>query len=415
MSPSFRYKAISAQGENVEGSLDAESQEEVVEKLFEQELTPLDISANRSHWFPRNKTANTDAPSSINLKLTPRHILDFTRSCANLMKSGFAIDKAIYTVGKTASSSKKSIIQQLCQNLFQSLEEGLSLSQALAKSSSQFSALYISLVTAGEESGQLSFVFQKLSEFLQEQQEFRKTIQGIMLYPLIVITISLLSIIVMLGFVIPRFVGIFEDLGQSLPYLTQVMISLSNFFRAHVLLIMIVMGLGFSILRIGMARKKIRAKIDYLLLITPLFGPLIQRIMIARFSSTLSMLLEGGLKIVPALKFAQMTVSNIYIANAIHQLREDVTRGTYLHISMQDNPTAFPPLLIHMLAVGEETGNIEGSLVHISETYEEEVRSALKTFTTVLSPLLILIMGLGVALIIASMLLPILQVTDIDF
>lgn len=408
MSPLFHYRAVDKQGTIREGVHEAASDKDLLDWLYQSQLTPLKIK--RKTTLSSFKLPGTLNPVS---KIQSKHVREFTQSCSNLLKSGFPIDKAISTISHTTSGSKT--LSQMCHRIFTHLEEGQPLSWALKQTSPLFSSLYISLIKAGEQSGQLTFVFQRLDQFLKEQYEFRKTVRSILLYPCLVMIVSIVSIAIMLGFVVPRFAAIFEDLGQNLPAITQVMVHLSNLFRhslPSLLITLALIGLGLISLR---KRPGIQ-NFGYTLLIRlPYLGELHKKIMMARFASTLGMLLEGGLTIVPALNFAQGTVTNPLIRKAIAQATAQVTKGVPLHRTMQQYPHVFPSLLIHMLAVGAETGNLSGSLSHIAETYENDVRSQLKTITTMLSPLLILAMGLVIALIIAAMLLPLLSATDIQF
>jgi type II secretory pathway component PulF len=404
----FHYKAVNASGKVQEGSIESNSEEEVIAYLYEQNLIPVNIKKKSSKRLFQKKD-----PSQASIILNRPDILNFTNACANLLKSGFPIDKAITVVGQTSKSHKK--IPRLCQKIFTLLEEGIPLSQALKQSSSQFSSLYLSLIKAGEQSGQLDFIFQRLSQFLEDQHEFRKTVQGILVYPLLVLGVSFASLGILLGFVVPRFITIFEDMGQTLPLLTQVMIRLSQFFRHNFILLGLIL-LFFILLGLILRQKpSVQIKLHKYLLKTPYFGSLNQRIMIARFASTLQILLDGGLTLLPALRYAQNTIDNRYIHVSLDVVITQVKKGVRIHNTMQKFPLAFPELLIHMLAVGEETGQLQNSLGHISQTFEREVRSSLKTITTILSPLLILCMGIVIALIIAAMLLPLLDATNIDF
>ncbi len=407
MSPFFHYRAVDSNGQQNEGTIEATNKDTAILNLQNQQLIPLKITKKTSFWTLSLRTSK----SKLN-RIQHKHILDFTQTCTNLLKSSFPIDKAIITISHT--SNPESPLQSMCQHIFTTLEKGHPLSLALKQTSPRFSSLYISLVRAGEQTGQLSYVFERLNQFLKEQHEFRKTIKAILLYPCMVLSISLVSIGIMLGFVVPRFVTIFEDLGQALPWSTQLMVNISNLFR-HNILYLATGFLGFvgMIMVLRRSSKWINFWHTQVLRI-PYAGTLQNKIITARFCSTLGMLIEGGLTIVPALSYAQDIISNRYMHQAVQEVKEQVQKGIPIHRTMQRFPQAFSPLLIHMLAVGEETGNLSGSLGHIANTFETDVRNTLKTITTMLSPLLILAMGLVIALIIAAMLLPLLNATDIN-
>ncbi|OED34141.1 hypothetical protein AB834_07160 [PVC group bacterium (ex Bugula neritina AB1)] len=404
MSAFFEYKAIDNEGNFHEGILEAPHKNAAIETLHENKWIPVEVKQKKE------KTSfSFSASASKKISLNSKRLLSFTSSCANLLEAGFPIDQAILTLGQT--SKKSSPLKNVCEAILQSLQEGQSLSQSLKSSSASFRPFYVGLIKSGEEIGNLPYIFKRLHIFLSEQAHLKKTIQGILIYPVILTLTCVSSIAIILGFVIPRFVTIFEDLGQDLPFITKVIVQLSDLFRHYFLALISSFFIAFVLFIILKNNRKVKPLLHHFSLKLPYIGPIQKKIANARFCSTLGILTEGGLSIIPALSCTQEIIFNLYMKNAIKNIKEGLQKGVAMHLTMKKYPLVFPDLMVQMLAIGDKTGSLTHSLKNISSIYENDTRSILKAITTLLSPILILSMGLIVGIIIMSVLLPLLNAT----
>jgi general secretion pathway protein F len=299
-------------------------------------------------------------------------------------------------------------LQLIVTDLADTIQEGGTLSDGLAKYPSIFSSLYVSITRSGELGGKLEHALGRLSDFLDKEEEMISRVQQAIAYPVFTCAVGLITIVVLMTVVIPRFVVMFEDLGQALPLPTLILVSTSTLMlKFWWLIIAAVMGIGY-LLRQRIRSREVKLKLDRLKLTLPVIGILINKIEIARLSRTLATLLDSGIAILPALDAVADTVQNEEIKSELDGARQQVRDGASLGRSLKD-AAYLPPYVINMITVGEEGGQLERVLFRIAISYEAQTDKAIRLFMNLLGPALILVMGVIVGFIVISMLLPIFQ------
>lgn len=412
--PRFKYIARSRSGEKVEGTLEANDRRAALLQIERLGHVPVSVAeagvaaatdpgaqAGKSFFkFERRKPAR--------MRMRQRDVLLLTRELSDLLNSGMTLGNALHTLSRRRTDKAQDhIVTELRDDIVQ----GASLSDALGKWPDTFSTLYISMVRAGEASGQLAEVLQRLAKHYEKVQEAREKVIMALIYPSIVLLVGMLTMIFTMIFVVPRFSSIFEELGSTLPLPTLILIGMSSFLLRY----------GWALL-LGLLAAGILVR---RLLRTPhgrrwwhraqLRMPLVKHIVTAnafgQFARTLGSLLANGVPVLQAMSIVEDTVGNVIIAEAVRDSRDRVTDGATISGPLAAGKV-FPPLLTDMLAVGEETGDISTALTHIANRYDNELDRNVKVFTTVLEPIMILFMAVLVGFVAISMLLAVFDLTS---
>ena len=395
--PKFFYQAYTKSKEKREGTIEAESRAQVLEKLDRLSLFPIDIRA-----------AGKDDTDGIIGKIGRVKFIDiiaFTRQVSNLLDSGLTILAALMLVSK---QSWKPSLKLVINKLIEDLKEGKTFSDSLAQHPKIFSSLYVSLVKSGEAGGFLEEVMIRLSDFLENEEELRSRVSSAMVYPLLIAIVGVLTIFLLLTFVIPKLVLVFDDFGQMLPMPTQILISISSFLSQYWWLVVLFIALVFFMINRVSKSFEGRAFFDRLKLKTPVFGIVILKRQMERFCRILATLLGNGVTILSSLEIVRDIMENNVLKKEVDKIRFEVRDGSSLTKAMGKS-RYFPVSIVNIVSVGEESGSLEKVLKKISGSYEKEVDRSLKTFTSLLEPLMILVMGSIVAFIVTAMLLPIFQ------
>jgi type IV pilus assembly protein PilC len=407
----FSYKARSKTGEKVEGSV--ESQDRRSAMLQIERLGYVPVVVEESHAVATAKTEKGKGRffslgGHREPRMKTRDMLVFTTELSDLLSSGMQLGNALNTlsrrrVGPDTDAIVKSLRDQIVQ--------GASLSTALGKFKETFSTLYINLINAGEASGNLSEVMQRIVKHFERSQETKEKVIMALVYPCIVLFVGIGTLIFSMVWVMPRFSVIFKDLGSTLPLPTRMLMGLSSFmihYGLFVVAALFVLG--------GMFRKYIRSGAGRswwhaLHLKLPLIKDIIMANALTQFSRTLGMLIANGVPVLDALAIVERTIQNSVIASEIRKAREEVTDGTTISGPLAAG-AIFPPLLTDMMAIGEETGDMTGALSHIARRYEAQLDRNLKIFTTVLEPVLIVLMAVIVGFVAISILLAVFDLTS---
>jgi type II secretory pathway component PulF len=305
-------------------------------------------------------------------------------------------------------------LQETVKDVLKKIEGGSSLAEALGNHPKVFSKLYVNMVKAGESGGFLETILSRLAQYLQSTKEIRDTLVSVMIYPLILTIVSGISIIILMTFVIPRFGRIFSDMGQAIPLPTQILLSISGWVRGYWWVGMVIVLLSYFGFKIYIQREERKFNWDGFKLRWAFIGDLIKKVEVARFSRTLGTLLQSGVSILHALNLAKEISQNRVISRSIAYVHDRLREGKAISKSLAETEI-FPPLAIQMIGVGEETGRLDEMLVKVAETYEENLRSSLKRFVSLLEPMIILFMGTVVGFIVISMLLAIFSINEIPF
>ena len=396
--PRYTYLAKLNPQNSIQGEIEAETEQEAVNKLTAMGYFPISVSP---------KLISLERQGILSLRKVPRKdILLFTRQLSSLIDSGINITNSLNMIAK--QSNNKSL-QSILNDINAKIKDGKSLSQSLESYPKLFSPLYSATIRTGEAGGNLNETLKRLSAFLEKGEEFRDSIRQALTYPFFILIISILTIFVLLMFVVPRLITMFEDMGQVLPLPTRILISSSGFLRMHGwILIAVIFALIFFLRRFYVSPQG-KMLFDWLRLKLIIFGPILLKTEISRLMRTLSLLLSSGIPITSSLEVSSSVVENQILNSEVQKFKERISSGDSFSDSLKSS-AFFPEFVTNIVAVGEETGRLDQALLRIADDYEKEVERTLSAITRMLEPIIILVMGLIVGFIVLSMLLPIFQI-----
>ena len=398
----FKYKAKHGPKEIVEGFVEADSQDAAVGKITRMGLYPLNVY--KTEDFPAGSFAKRPIlflRSKKSVKNRDREA--FTRQLADLLNGGLTLFTALDLLfQETENRGMKKVIEQLREQV----KEGVSLSVACSRFPKIFPPIYTNMVKAGEVGGMLDKVLHRLAEFAEKEEETRTKVRTALAYPIFLSSVGILTILVLLIVVIPKLILVFEDLGQSLPLPTLILVGLSGFLVNYGWIVLLLAAAGIFLLRKKGWFSGKSLFFDRMQLHMPFVGPLLRKREISRFTRTLGALLGNGVPILRSLEIVHENIRNSVYKEDVARLLDAVSKGNKLGETLK-TCHSFPLAVSHMVSVGEETGNLEKVLEKISETYDREVDQATKIFTSLLEPVLILLLGIVIAFIVMAMLLPI--------
>lgn len=404
--PTFQFQARDASGNPHQGTLDARERKEVLQDLRERGWVPVAIEEIQGKMTP-GKT-NTRKKIWPGGRLTLRVLLQFSTDLRDLLSAGMTLGAAVKKLSKQSGNPQRSaVLAQVHEDIIQ----GLSLSDALQKYPGSFPDFYVSLIQAGEASGQLQDALENAVRHYERAAEAKEQVAGALVYPLLVSVFGVLVIIFCLIFVIPRFTQIFIDLDRILPLPTRMLIFLSNAILKYGWILLILGALGIMGFERWRKTEKGRMGWHRFLLHVPVFQNLIRSAAYANFARTLSNLLSNGVPVLKALDIVKKTANNAVLEYEIGLLKARVTDGSSLSVPLAESGV-FPDLFTDMLSVGEEAGQVPRSLAQIARRYDDELTRSIKRMTTVIEPLLMILIAGGVAFVAISMLLPLFQLTQ---
>lgn len=403
--PEFLYKATTLGGETVEGLMDGKDEESIVQGLHRLGYIPIRITST-----PERKPSlrlSSFLPQRVGVK----NLLIFTQELSTLISAGLPLDRSLGILGTLTENER---LSEAVKDVLKRIEGGNSLAEALGSHPRIFPKLYVNMVKAGESGGFLEVILSRLAQYLQSTKEIRDYLISVMIYPLILMMVSGVSIVILMTFVIPRFARIFSDMGQAIPLSTQIMLSISYSIKSYWwiglgIILMIYLGL-----RIYKQDEERRLRWDKFKLRWVAIGDLIKKVEVARFSRTLGTLIQSGVSILPALNLVKEISQNRVISRSIALVHDRLREGKAISKSLEE-AEVFPALAVHLISVGEETGRLDAMLIKVAESYEENVRNTMKRFVSLLEPLIILVMGAVVGFIVISMLLAIFSINEIPF
>jgi general secretion pathway protein F len=407
--PVYDYTALSAKGKTLSGIIDAESTAAAKQKLRAGGNFPVSIE-EVSHQSKNGQKAGTKpAMGALFSRVRASDISMMTRQLSTLVGAGFPLVSALETlVPQTKSQGFVKIIAQLKD----AIVEGNSFASALSRYPNIFSKLYVNMVKAGESSGTLEIVLDRLADITEKQQALTSRIRAAMAYPIFMALIGAAVLILLLTFIVPNITSIFTDMGKVLPTPTRLLISVSAWLTQFWwVLLLLMVAAGFA-LRAVRKTDQGAFYIDRFILHLPLFGSLVRRLTVARFTRTLGSLLQNGVSMLIALDIARGIAGNRLISEAIEAAAVDVEKGRGLGQSLGQADT-FPHLAVQMIEVGEQSGDLEEMLIKIADVYEREVESTVMSITSLMEPLMILGMALVVGFIVLSICLPIFEMNQL--
>jgi type IV pilus assembly protein PilC len=395
----FSYTVRDASGQSRSGTSEAENAEILRRRLQEQGFTVTDIK--------QTAAGKKRSPGGGWGRVKLNDLAIFCRQFSTMIDAGVSLVRALDVLGEQTQNPK---LRRMIIDIQQEVEAGQTLSKAMGKYPKTFTSLFVGLVRAGEVGGVLEEALQRLSHFLEKDMELRRKVKAALTYPAIVVVVAVGIVVGLCTFIVPKFVDLFKELGVTeLPAMTQVLVDFSDFLKNRwymgliILLLLYVTTKWFGTTRVG------RRVIDRIKLKVPVFGKLHHKIVLARFSRTLGTLLVSGVPILQALETVAGVVGNGIIADAVMEARARIREGDRINDPLEKS-RMFPPMVVHMISIGEESGALDTMLSKIADFYEQEVDATLQSLTSAIEPVLIVFLGVCVGFIVIAMFMPLIQV-----
>jgi len=416
----FQYSALDAKGEQTTGAVTASTEAEAIQQLRAQGLYPTQINEEGKgkkggKAAPAKKGAKA-APKaakkgSTGGRVKPKNLMIFTRQLATLIDSGLPLLRSLTVLEKQEPNP---VLKATVAALADNVQSGSTFSESLAQHPKIFNKLYVNMVKAGELGGVLEIVLNRLAEYQEKAQKLKNKIVSAMVYPVIVMFIAVAILIFLMIFIVPKFKEMFSNTDQTLPLISQIVFGMSEFFLArplvvpNVVFLFIVVGIGIFLFNLWGRTTGGRKVIDTMKLNIPILGDIQRKSAVSRFSRTLGTLVTSGVPILQALNITRDTAGNVVISNAIEKVHEAVKEGETIVTPLQASGV-FPNMVISMVDVGEETGQLPEMLLKVADVYDDEVDNAVTALTSVLEPIMIVILALIVGSVVFALFLPLIK------
>jgi type IV pilus assembly protein PilC len=398
--PVFVWVAQTKKGRKLKGEIDAANEAIALSQLKKRNFTVKKLKAK-----PKDILGNI---SFLKPKVTRKDLMVFTRQFSTMIDAGLPLVQGLTIL---AEQSENPTFKAVLKEITKDVEGGSTLAEAMKKHTKIFDALFVNLVAAGEMGGMLDTILRRLAQFIEKAEKLKSQIKGAMTYPIVVMAVAFIVIAVILVFVIPVFEDMFKSFGSALPTPTQIVVNMSRFLKSNihwVIIALIALIYGFKRYRDTAAGKKVT---DSLLLKLPVFGNLLKKTAVARFTRTLGTMISSGVPILDALEIVAKTAGNVVIEEIIYEVRGSIAEGQTIAEPLSENDI-FPGMVIQMIAVGEATGALDSMLEKIADFYDEEVDAAVAALTSMLEPLLMLFLGGSIGGLVIAMYLPIFEMAS---
>jgi len=411
--PSFTYKAHDRRsGKEVSGSVDASNQMEAIANLKKQGLLPIEVKESRSKSVKTPAGGNAAGGGALaNLMgggVKPVQVTLFTRQLSTLQDAGLPIVQSLQIL---TDMQRPGAFRGILGQVTEDVQGGTMLSDAMARHPKVWDKLYTNLVKAGEAAGALDVILRRLSEFREKAQKLKKKIIGALIYPIAVLTIATAILTFIMVFIVPKFEQIFRDLNIRLPALTTLLITMSSFIASFWWIILIALVFGIVGIKIFRGTESGGAIVDRVALKVPVLGNVVKKGSVARFTRTLGTLVTSGVGFLDALDITKSATPNIVVRNAIQDVRDSVKEGETINEPLRRSGV-FDDIVVNMIKVGEETGELDKMLIKIADNYDEEVDSAVAAMMALLEPALIIFMGVAVGFIVIALFLPLISIIE---
>ncbi|MFH0948066.1 MAG: type II secretion system F family protein [Elusimicrobiota bacterium] len=395
--PLFKYKARTQTGATVHGTIEATDQIVACNKLRGQRVIVLEIAIAQKNPLDALKKYNP-----FNPRVTAKDLVLFSRQLSTLVSAGVPIVQGLTILTEQIENPA---FQKVVNHIADDIKAGISIADAMKKEPDAFSDLYVAMIKAGEVGGILDVILERLSTYLEAADELKGKVKGALMYPSIVAFIACCVTIFLLVVVIPTFQEIFSSFGAELPLPTKILITLSNFLKHYIIfLILGVIGATVGVLKFYKTEKG-KFIVDEYSLKVPMFGEMLRKVAVAKFTRTLGTLVKSGVPILQALDTVAQTAGNKIVERAILMAKESIREGEKIATPLKKSGV-FPPMVIQMISVGEETGNLDTMLSKIADFYDQEVDVAVKGLTSMIEPIVICVMGVVIGAIVISMFMP---------
>jgi type IV pilus assembly protein PilC len=399
--PTFKYTAKNPNSQNVAGKIQADNKNAVIEELRKRKLTIVTIVETKE--VPQTKLTLKSK------KVKPDEIVIFARQLATMVEAGIPIIQSLNALKEQVAHPQfKKVLTQVESDI----QHGSSLSASFSKHPQVFDTLFVNMVKVGESGGVLSAVLDRISTYMEKTLKLQRKVRSALIYPSVVVSMAVLITIVLLVKVVPTFKGIYDSLGHELPALTQVLINVSEGLKKYLGVVIGVIVLSVFLLKRWHKTDKGAVAIDGAFLKLPIFGELLRKVAISRFSRTLATLIQSGVPILESLDIVQKTIGNRVLELVIDDVKTNVREGESI-ASPLERSGVFPPMVTRMISIGEKSGQMEKMLLKISEFYDDQVDAAVEGLTSIIEPLIIGVLGVVIGFIVIALFLPILNITQV--
>ena len=395
--PDYVWRGVNRKGKKKKGEMEADSENFVRLTLRRQGIEPTKIKPKPKDLFENVKF--------LQPKVTEKDIVVMTRQFATMIDAGLPLVQCLEIL---FSQQENKTFKRILKNIKEDVEEGSTFADALKQHPEVFDDLFVNLVAAGEIGGILDIILNRLAAYIEKAAKLKKKVKGAMTYPIVVMVIAVLVVAVILIFVIPVFQSMFADFGKALPVPTQIVVAMSHFVKNYILYIIV----GFVLLIFAFRRfyktEKGRALVDKVVLEIPVFGMLLRKVAVAKFTRTLGTMISSGVPILDSLDIVAATAGNMTIEEAIRETRQSISEGRTIAEPLADSEV-FPSMVVQMISVGEATGALDTMLGKIADFYDDEVDAAVDALTAMLEPFMMVFLGGTIGGLVVSMYLPIFQ------
>lgn len=412
--PIFAYEAINSQGQKETGELEAPNRNAAILEIRNAGLKPTKVAqrsesaAAKAPAKKKEKATRTKA-GRVKGKASAQQLTDFTAQMAVLIDAGLPVVRSLKVLGR---QQKPGAFKNILEDVAESVEQGSSLSEAFANHPRTFDRLYINMIKAGEAGGILDTILQRLADFMEKSQRLKKKVVGAMIYPIIVISVAVMILTGIIIFVVPAFEQMFEEQGMDLPLMTQILVTVSRGVvdPIGIGIVLGIVAIGFGLVAWGRTEKGERF-FDSVKLKLPIFGPIIKKAVTARFTRTLGTLVMAGVPILESLNICKNAIGNVVLGEAIDKVANSIKEGETIAGPLADTGI-FDDLVVNMIDVGEETGELDKMLLKVADTFDVYVDIAVEALVSILEPVLIVFMGGAIGFIVIALFLPLVGLID---
>ncbi|MBF0484122.1 MAG: type II secretion system F family protein [Candidatus Omnitrophica bacterium] len=395
----FKYVGKDAESKSITGKISADDRNAVIEELRKRKLTIISVT----------EVKDEKVKAGARKKVKPEEVVLFARQLATMVEAGMPILQGLNALSEqTTNEGFKKVLTEVEMDI----KHGSSLSSSFAKHPYVFNNLFVNLVKVGETGGILATVLDRVSTYMEKTLSLQRKVKSALVYPAVVVSMAGIITIILLVKVVPTFSGIYSSFGKELPPMTQVLVNTSNFLRSYLLLVVAaIVGLIFAMNRWHKTEKGAVA-IDGAILRMPVFGELLRKVAVSRFTRTLATLVQSGVPILESLNIVEKTIGNRVLENVIKDVQTSVRQGESLAVPLEKS-SVFPPMVTRMISIGEKSGQMEKMLLKVSEFYDDQVDTAVEGLTSMIEPLIIGVMGIVIGFIVVALFMPILSMSQL--
>jgi type II secretory pathway component PulF len=402
----FAYTALSSEGRRTAGTVAADSRVAAMSQIAREGLHPISLDEVNG----AAAKAKPAAGAPVTGKVSHKAVESFTRELANLLAGGVPLSRALALLRREASNAAA---RQLWSDIHDDVVGGTALAEALAKWPRAFSSIYVAMVRAGEAGGFLDVVLTQIADFRTRERDLTGKVKAAMVYPIVLAVLAVGVLVFMLTFFIPRFSGIFQQFGGNLPTLTVFIIAVSDLIKHYGLIVAGAIVIAVVLLKRSLSTESGRRQMEVAILRVPLLGQVIAHFALVRFARMLGTLIGAGVPLIASLRVAREAIGNQTLADTVSHAIEQVQRGTALSKALSDRNHLFPPSVVEMIAVAEETGRLDKELLRLATAYEGDLERQLRMLVAVAEPLLLFVMAAVIGTVVVGMLLPIFNLQDL--